>query len=280
MLNIPVYDKYSGEKKIALLDNSTISFMLNLENRGCHPAYLLQEYDVIFLPGWVAEEVQDSEFRTKYVEALYQSGIPIRLIKEEFYSDLMEGEEIYLYHIVKASVSRLGALLKYMRLYVEKKDLLNMEAYEEWIGDMYENWPITDEMIVAGRAKKKNAGEISLTVLAEIFSWHYAGTELLTMYTQDTDAYIFLKAAEDKLKKVFPCETPVSVTYRSNDSILCQLYRDKQLALEKVSEFRKDARTVIYTIVREDKTVAVETRVLENEEFLKLIQNDFVQIVF
>lgn len=280
MLNIPVYDKYNGEKKIALLDNSTIAFMQQLENKGCHPEYLLQGYDVIFLPAWVAEEVQDSEYRERYVEALCQRGIPIRLVKEEFYGDLMDGEEIYLYHIVKESVSRLGAFVKYMRLHIEKKDPLDMESYEEWIQDMYVNWPMNGQVTNAGRTKKKNAGEISLTILAEIFSWHYADTDILTVYTQDTDAYAFQKSAEEKLKKVFTDRLPVSVTYRSNDSILCQLYRDGQLALEKIGELRKDVRTVTYTVMREDKTVAVETRVVENEEFVSLIQNEAVQIVF
>ena len=208
MLNIPVYDKYNGEKKIALLDNSTIAFMQQLEYKGCQPEYLLQVYDVIFLPAWVAEEVQDSEYRVQYVEALCQRGIPIRLIREEFYSDLMDGEEIYLYHIVKASISRLGALLKYMRLYVDKKDPLDIDVYENWIRDMYINWPISDEVLVAGRMKKKNAGEISLTILAEIFSWHYTNTDILTVYTQDTDAYAFQKAANEKLKKIFSDESP------------------------------------------------------------------------
>lgn len=280
MLNIPVYDKYNGEKKIALLDNSTIAFMQQLEYKGCYPESLLKEYDVIFLPAWVAEEVLDSEYRQRYVEALCQKGIPIRLVKEEFYGDLMDGEEIYLYHIVKASVSRLGAFMKYIRLNVEKKDPLDMESYEEWIRDMYANWPLCSEVTRVGRIKKKNAGEISLTILAEIFSWHYSDTDILTVYTQDTDTCEFQKSAEEKLKKVFTDKLPVSVTYRSNDSILCQLYRDGQLTLEKVDELRKDARTLTYTVMREDKTVAVETRVVENEEFCGLIQNEAVKIIF
>lgn len=280
MLNIPVYDKYNGEKKIALLDNSTIAFMQQLEYKGCHPEYLLQGYDVIFLPEWVAEEVQDSEYRERYAEELCRKGIPIRLIREAFYGELMDGEEIYLYQIVKASVSRLGAFLKYMRLNVEKKNLLDMDAYEDWVRDMYANWPMDSEVTITGRLKKKNAGEISLTILAEIFSWHYSDTDILTVYTQDTDAYEFQKSAEEKLKKEFADRFPVSVTYRSNDSILCQLYRDGQLTLEKVRELRKDARTVTYTVMREDKTIAVETRGLSNEEFCGLVQDEAVQIVF
>ena len=61
-----------------------------------------------------------------------------------------------MYHIVKASVSKLGAFLKYMRLNVEKKDLLDMEPYEDWMKDMYTNWPMLENLTKDGRIKKKN----------------------------------------------------------------------------------------------------------------------------
>lgn len=279
---LPYYGQYNGETKIALLDNSAISFMLQLNNKGYRPEVLLQGYDVIFLPGWVVEELRDSEFRSRYIERLVQEGIPIRIIEESFYSDLMDGEEIYLYDIVKASVSRLGAFLKYIRLHIEKEDLLDMEPYEDWIRDMYANWPMQEVLTANGRIKKKNAGEISLTILSEIFSWHYPNTEVLTIFTQDTDSYIFQKCAEEQLKKkeYLKSITPISITYRSNDSILCQLYRDKQLSLEEIDGIRKDVRNVTYIQVRKDKTVALETKVVGTEEFKELIQNDSVQIIF
>lgn len=280
MLNIPIYDKYSGEKKIALIDNSTIAFMHQLDNKGYKPEILLQGYDVIFLPGWIVEELQDSVFRVQYIEKLVRAGIPIRMINESTYSDLMNGEEIYLYYIVKASVLKLAVFLKYMRLNVEKKDPLDMESYENWIQKMYENWPMQEEITEGGRIKKKNAGEISLTILSEIFSWHYGDTEVLTIYTQDSDSYIFQKQAEEQLKKIFKNKVPVSVTYRSNDSIICQLYRNKYLTIEEVADLRKDTRNVTYILERADKTVALETRQLDNEEFIKLIQEDSIQIIF
>lgn len=58
------------------------------------------------------------------------------------------------------------------------------------------------------------------------------------------------------------------------------MYRDKQLAIEEIGDIRKDARNVIYTLMREDNTVALVTKVLDNEEFVKLIQNKSVQIIF
>lgn len=200
-LKIPEYDNYNNEKRIALLDNSAVSFMLKLDNKGHKPDTLLQGYDVIFLPEWVVEEIQDSEFRVQYIERLVKAGIPIRIIKE---------------------------------------------------------------------------------ILSEIFSWYYTDTEILTIYTQDSDSYDFQTCAEKLLKKEenFKNTAHVSVTYRSNDSILCQMYRDKQLTIEEIKNIRDGARNVVYTLMREDNTVAFVTEVLNNEEFAKLIQNESTQIIF
>lgn len=88
MLNIPIYDRYNGEKKIALLDNSAIAFMHQLANKGHAPEILLQGYDIIFLPGWIVVELQDSAFRVRYIEALVEDGFPIYMIDENTYSDL------------------------------------------------------------------------------------------------------------------------------------------------------------------------------------------------
>lgn len=282
MLNIPHYSGYNGEKKIALLDNSAVEFMLQLNNRGHHPDTLLQAYDVVFLPGWVVEELQDSEFRVQYIERLANTGIRIRIIEENFYSALMDNKDIFLYDIVRAAVSKLGDLIKYLHTNVEKGDPLDMEPYEDWIREMYKNWPLSGALTSGGRERKKNAGEISLTVLAEIFSWYYPDTEFLTIYTQDADTYDFQRYAEELLKKknYLKDAIPVSVTYRSNDSILYQMYSNRQLTIEEVKDIRKDARYVTFTQKRADNTVAVISRRLENEEFIALIQNDTTQIIF
>lgn len=282
MLNLSYCSRYHGETKIALLDNSAISFLQQLDDRGYKPEYLLQGYDVVFLPGWVAEELEDSESRSGYIERLAQEGAPIQVIEESFYSGLMDGEEIFLYDIVKASVSKLGVLLKYIRMHVEKEDMLDMEPYEDWIKDMYTNWPFSESLTAGGRVKKKNAGEISLTILAEIFSWYYPNTEVLTIFTQDADTYVFQKHAEEQLRKKKNLKNviPINVTYRSNDSLLCQMYRDRRLAVEEMENIRKDFRYMTYTLTRKDKTVALETKRIDNEEFVKLIQDESVQIIF
>lgn len=282
MLNIHHFINYNNEKKIALLDNSAVEFMRQLDSKGYNPDTLLQEYDVIFLPGWTVEEIQDSESRVQYIERLVDAGIPIQIIKEVQYSILMDNKEIFLYDIVRAAVSKLGDFKRYLRRNVDKEDPLDMEPYEVWIKKMYENWPLPGGLTANGREKKKNAGEISLTILAEIFSWYYPDTEILTIYTQDTDAYDFQRYAEEMLTKSdnLRNKTPVSVTYCSNDAILCQMYRNKLLSIKEIENIRKNTRNVTYTQRRSDNTVALATRILDNTDFVTLIQNDSAQIIF
>ena len=50
MLNIQDYQRYSGEKKIALMDNSTVSFLEQVERAGLSTKELLKDYDAILIP--------------------------------------------------------------------------------------------------------------------------------------------------------------------------------------------------------------------------------------
>ena len=54
---------------------------------------------------------------------------------------------------------------------MKKNDPLEMEEYAVWMNRMYQEWPLRGTTTRSGREKKKNAGEISLTILAEVFSW-------------------------------------------------------------------------------------------------------------
>lgn len=66
------------------------------------------------------------------------------------------------------------------------------------------------------------------------------------IYTQDTDAHEFQTSAEQKLKsnaEFSPAlESPISVAFKSNDFILCQIYREDALTLDDIQQFRRDDR--------------------------------------
>ena len=280
MLNLPNYKSYHGETSIALLDNSSIEFLEKIERDGRnYSENLLKGYDVIFIPEWVLEEVTDSEYRSAFVEKMAEK-LPIFRIGEAKYATLMDGRELALYDIVHASVSNISTMLAYLRRNVLKDDPMDMDAYEDWIKEMYDNWPMPGEILSNGRIKRKNAGEISLTILAEIFSWYYPESKTLTIYSQDADTKAFQNKAEDKLSKLLKDKVPIAVSFKSNDFLLSQLYREKRISEDEVKNLRKNFRTVTYTRKRSDESVVLEKRRLENDEFLNLIKDDTFEILF
>lgn len=191
MMRIKEITNIDGKKHIALLDTSSISFMQGLEMKRIHADEILKDYDLILIPEWVLVEINDAEGRADYLQKLIELGYPIYSIKEKDYTDLADNEEGNLYQIVLASTYQIGRIKSYLRRFVEKVDALDMDAYAEWINKLYEEWPIQGEILSTGRRKKKNAGEVSITVLAEVISWYHPETETLTVYSQDSDTYEF-----------------------------------------------------------------------------------------
>ena len=280
MITITRITNIDNKKHIALLDTSSISFMQGLEAKGIPSDDILRDYDLILIPEWVLVEINDAEGRANYLQKLIELGYPIHSIAEEDYSNLADNEEGNLYQIVLASTYQIGRIKGYLRRFVEKADVLDMDAYKDWINKLYDEWPIPGQMLSSGRIKKKNAGEVSITILAEVVSWYYPETEALTIYSQDSDTYEFQRKAEARLREIFTSRTPVPVSYKSNDAILCQLFRDGKISIENLGDYRKDIRKITYSKVQDDHSVILVTEVIDNDLFLELVQDTSVHIIF
>ena len=280
MIEIKEITAIGNKKHIALLDTSSVSFMQGLQMKGLEPEIVLKDYDLILIPEWVLAEIKDADGRAAYVRDLIAQGYPVFRIAEENYSELANSEEGNVYQIVLASTHQIARLRSYLRRYVEKADKLDLDSYKEWIHRLYEEWPISNEVLSSGRVKKKNAGEISITILAEVVSWYYPETEALTVYSQDRDTYEFQRKAEACLREIFTSRTPVPVSYKSNDAILCQLIRNGKINLETLSDFRKDIRKITYSKEQEDQSVILVTELVDNELFAQLVTDKTVHIIF
>lgn len=167
-----------------------------------------------------------------------------------------------------------------MRRSVKKTDPLDMEAYNEWIRKLYDEWPIPGAILSNGRMKKKNAGEVSITILAEIVSWYFPDTEALTIYSQDRDTYEFLRKAEEDLRQVFVNRMPVPVSYKSNDAILCQLVREVKINIDDICDYRRDVRKITYSKEQIDHSVILVTELVDNELFTQIVLDKTVHIIF
>lgn len=272
--------KQIDKKHIALLDTSSVSFMQGLQTDGIKLDSILEDYELILIPKWVLTEIEDSAGRAEYVQKLIDSGYPICCIAEETYSDITGYEEGNLYQIVLASTSLTGRVRAYLRRFVERADPLDMEAYSEWIKKLYDEWPVSGDILSNGRAKKKNAGEISLTILVEVLSWYYPETEVLTIYSQDGDTYEFQRKAEVNLRKIFTSRIPVPVSYKSNDAILCQLFREGKIDADDIAAHRKDERKITYSKEQADHSFALVTKPADNNSFIELVRDVSVHIIF
>lgn len=280
MMTITKISDIDNKKRIALLDTSSISFMQSLHEKGVASDDILKAYDLILIPEWVLTEIKDTEGRAGYLQQLIDLGYPIHSMAEEDYSNLANLEEGNLYQIVLASTYQIGRIKSYLRRFVEKDDVLDMDEYKDWINKLYDEWPIPGKALASGRIKKKNAGEISITILAEVVSWYYPETEALTVYSQDSDTYEFQRKAEASLRKVFASRTPVPVSYKSNDAILCQLFREGKIDVENIGDYRKDIRKITYSKIQDDHSVILVTEVIDNDLFLELVQDESVHIIF
>ena len=134
---IPV-EKIENKKHIAILDTSSISFMQELDGKGIAADIVLQDYELLLIPNWVLTEINDAAGRKDYVYKLRDKGYPIYRIAEESYSELVNQEEGNLYQIVLASTYQIGRIKSYLRRFVEKSDILDMDAYQDWINKLYE----------------------------------------------------------------------------------------------------------------------------------------------
>ena len=74
MLNIPEYKEYAGETKIALMDNSSLAFMHELSQRSYPSDGILSVYDLILIPKWVMEEIEDSTFTAESLNELLREA--------------------------------------------------------------------------------------------------------------------------------------------------------------------------------------------------------------
>ena len=254
--------------------------MEQMQQKGFAPEALLSSYDAIFVPGWVIEEAACSTYRSQYLNKLHTSGLPLYRIDEKSYIDFTDGDEIQMLRIVRASVSELSELIRYVKRNIQPEDILDLEEYTTWITQMYEQWPILGAKMANGQPKRKNAGEISLTVLAEVLAWNQPNVSELTIYTQDADTRKFQTSARLNLEKVLEGSPSVTVTYKSNDFIMCQMLREGTLEVEDIKQLRKDSRRVCYTQKRPDESVALEEKVLDNDAFIALISDPSVQILF
>ncbi len=276
--------------KICILDNNLIEILTRISSIIIQD-HIFAQYDIILVPGWVHEEVQDSEVRVNYINELSNRfNLNLYIIKEKDYSELVDFKEAELFFIFKYSIHLVTNIIGYIN-----RNIINTSAsvdkiidelppYEEWVDKLY-NEGLENKVLANGRTQKKNAGEISICVLANLLSIYYESFENITIFSFDGDTYNFVLKSKEKLLKdeMFKDYVLKPITYKSNDVLIHDWLRQgliKKENLESIVDRIRQNRKVKYTKQASDFSIEEHEEVLDNYQFCQLIQHDNLHIVF
>lgn len=277
MINFESFTPEVTYKHIALLDNCSISFLQELERKGIDTKQLFAIYDCVVIPAWIKNEFVNSTMTDQYLQFLLDHGIPLKESNETSFSDLIPSikSERLILDLFIASSSLFSQIKTYLYRNIKKEDLLDLEDSHIWIKELYDNWPMTNG------DHKKNAGEVSITVLANILSIFYPNLQTITIFTHDKDTYDTNHEATEVIhhtNKELVQQTPI--TFKTNDFLLKQLYTKGLIKKSKIESIRDAERTVIYNVIQADGSIVSLEKKISKEEFSNLLDNPDFAIVF
>lgn len=273
--------------KIATIDNNIMGFLVNLKNET-DIIQLFDVYDVILIPRWVEEEIKDGDTRVDCLN-LIATKKDIYIIDEKEYSYLVNYKDCELIQLFQAATFKIGEVNGKIKEYINQAPIEEFD-YDDFIDNLYNNI-LKKEVVEDGRrAKRKNAGELSITVLSYILGYYYNGIENITVFTYDTDCYDYIKKAkkilyEDKEikkhKNLFKGKECSTITFKSNDLIYKELYDlNNDEGIRIINKTRKNPRNLKYTLKKKDGSIEEGKKVLGVVEFIELIKLEDIHLIF
>ena len=270
--------------KIAIIDNNIMGFLVNL-NQETAILPLFDIYDIILIPKWVEEEINDGQTRIDCLNHIATTN-DVYIIDEKEYEELSGYKDIELMLLFQASTYLMGDIKSKIRKYISQ----NEES--KFIDELYNNILKNEETELepGKRVKRKNAGEISICVLSYLLGYYYDGIENITIFTFDKDCYDYIKNTKEILYdkdeivgfinrlKNKDCKT---ITFKSNDLIYNELYNsNKERAIEIITKIRKNPRYVKYTQKKTDGSIEENRKLMNTDEFIEFIKFGEKHLIF
>ncbi len=270
--------------KVCILDNNSVEFLTRVRE-SISPEKIFKQYDMILIPQWVWTEICDSENRKSYVNDLKQYS-EVQIIDEVDYLILVDYKEAELFYLFLYSCYNVCMLVSFIRRKILKnRPVEELDPYEEWL-DVFYKEGLGQKKLSNDRIQKKNAGEISISVLSYILSFYYnKNIDNITIFSNDSDAYEFVSKAKEKLYKDerFMGRDNTSVTFKSNDFLIYEWtrlgYIDEQNIRTFVDSYRQ-ARKIKFTRKKKDNSIEEQYKLIDNAAFLEIVKDSTIYIIF
>ena len=270
--------------KVCILDNNSVEFLTWVRG-SVSPEKIFSQYDMILIPQWVWTEVCDSENRKSYINDLKHYS-KVQIIDEVGYLTLVDYKEAELYYLFLHccyNVSRLVSFIK--KNILKNRPVEDLDPYEEWLNIFYEEG-LDQRKLSNGRIQKKNAGEISITVLSYILSYYYSESiDTITIFSSDRDTYEFISKAKEMLYRDerFKDRSNTSITFKSNDFLIYEWtrlgYIDEQNIHTFVDSYRQ-TRRIKFTRKKRDNSIEEQYKLIDNAAFLEMLRDSTIHLIF
>ncbi|WHE07626.1 hypothetical protein PGH24_02410 [Thermoanaerobacterium thermosaccharolyticum] len=270
--------------KVCILDNNSVEF-LTWVRKSVSPEKIFNQYDMILIPQWVWTEVCDSENRKSYINDLKHYS-KVQIIDEVDYLTLVDYKEAELYYLFLYccyNVSRLVSFIK--KNILKNRRVEDLDPYEEWLNIFYKEG-LDQRKLSNGRIQRKNAGEISISVLSYILSYYYNGNiDIITIFSSDRDTYEFISKAKEMLYKDerFKDRINTSITFKSNDFLICEWTRHGYIDEHNIDTFvqnYRQTRRIKFTRKKQDNSIDEQDRLIENTAFLEMLKDSTIHLIF
>jgi len=134
------------------------------------------------------------------------------------------------------------------------------------------------------RIQKKNAGEVSISILAHILSYYFPNLESITLLTFDKDYYNCIDKAQDKFNKDnnFKNRDCASITFKSNDLILYELIKNNYYTkdyIKGIIDNIRTPRTIKYSREKGDNSFEYKSCNIDNSKLINMICDDSLHIL-
>lgn len=268
---------------VCILDNNFISFILSLQKHVTIES-VFKNYQYVLIPKWVYNEIQSSPYRIKWIMDLALQ-LDIYIIDELDYSELSDYRDRALLLFFLSSTFLMGEVCEQLRQTIKSHGPeIDVPSVITKLYDV-----ILPE--VMGRNQNpKNAGEISIVVLANILRYYYPHIKNITIFSFDKDCYHFMTNSRNQLlnetkikniKNIFKGRETLAPTFKTNDFILKELYDLKSFTdLKILQKIRTNSRIVKYIQIQTDGSIAEYQHSVDTTKFIQLIQMKSVKIIF
>jgi hypothetical protein len=270
--------------KICILDNNSIEF-LTWVRKNVSPEKIFSQYDIILIPQWVWIEVCDSDNRKSYINDLIHYS-KVQIIDEVDYLTLVDYKEAELYYLFLYccyNVSRLVSFIK--KNILKNRPVEDLDPYEEWLNIFYEEG-LDQRKLSNGRIQRKNAGEISISVLSYILSYYYIESiDTITIFSSDRDTYEFISKAKEMLYRDerFKDRSNTSITFKSNDFLIYEWTRLGYINEDNIDAFvdsYRQTRRIKFTRKKQDNSIEEQDKLIDNAAFLEMLKDSTIHLIF